>query len=245
MSEEIVAFLPCRKGSQRVINKNVRAFAGVAGGLIQIKITQLLACNEIDRIVVSTDDELVMDIVAKHANRQQREVTIIQRPEHLATSQTSTDEIIHYVPNLIDSGIVLWTHVTSPFVGPVVYTKAIGSYREKVLQKREFDSLMSVTKMQNFIWSESGPVNYNPDIEKWPRTQTITPWYEVNSAIFMAEISCYKSSFNRIGARPFLFELEGPETIDIDWEKDFILAEKMAQSDGRLMGFQEPNAVIV
>ena len=33
----ITAFLPCRKGSQRIPDKNVKPFAGIEGGLLKIK----------------------------------------------------------------------------------------------------------------------------------------------------------------------------------------------------------------
>ena len=43
---------------------------------------------------------------------------------------------------------------------------------------------MTVTKIQKFIWNDRKPVNYNRNLEKWPKTQTIEPLWEVNSGIF-------------------------------------------------------------
>ncbi len=45
---KVIAFLPMRKGSQRVKNKNVRDFAGIKGGLTFIKISQLLRLQNVD-----------------------------------------------------------------------------------------------------------------------------------------------------------------------------------------------------
>ena len=42
---------------------------------------------------------------------------------------------------------------------------------------------------QKFIWKESEPINYNRNLEKWPKTQTIEPLWEVNSGIFLAHRS--------------------------------------------------------
>ena len=50
MNQNIV-FLPCRKGSQRVPNKNTRPFAGVDGGLLRIKLEELLKAKLIDKII--------------------------------------------------------------------------------------------------------------------------------------------------------------------------------------------------
>jgi CMP-N-acetylneuraminic acid synthetase len=40
MSEKIAFFLPTRKGSERVKNKNTRPFADIEGGLVENKIKQ-------------------------------------------------------------------------------------------------------------------------------------------------------------------------------------------------------------
>lgn len=222
MTNPVVAFLPCRSGSQRVPQKNTRNFAGVDGGLTKIKLNQLLECSEIDRIVVSTDDEKVADIANKIAQERGREIEVIERPAHLATSETSTDTLIKYVPTIINSGIVLWAHVTSPFVTAEIYKNAVQKYHE-VVNDKEHDSLMSVTKIQTFLWDENGPVNYDRNKEKWPRTQTLPEWYEVNSAFFISNIGTYIEMGDRIGRHPYLYELEGVESVDIDWQKDFIL----------------------
>ena len=55
--DKIAFFLPTRKGSERVKNKNTRPFAGIEGGLIENKIRQLLCCEKIDEIILSTNDE--------------------------------------------------------------------------------------------------------------------------------------------------------------------------------------------
>ena len=106
---QVIAFLPCRKGSQRVKNKNVRDFAGISGGLTYIKISQLLKVKEIKTIVISTNDEEVKTIAKSFDDKR---IVIDNRPDYLAESSTSTDELIAYVPKIIESGLVLWTHVT-------------------------------------------------------------------------------------------------------------------------------------
>lgn len=42
MKERIAFFLPTRKGSERVKNKNTKPFAGIEGGLMENKIKQLV-----------------------------------------------------------------------------------------------------------------------------------------------------------------------------------------------------------
>lgn len=221
----VIAFLPCRRGSERVKEKNIRPFANIEGGLTRIKMEQLLACSEIDSIVMSTDDPTVADLCQKLAKDQAKPVKVCDRPAHLASSSTSTDALIEHVPEIIADGIVLWTHVTSPFVDSSIYAKTIQTYRQQTATGA-YDSLMSVTKVQKFIWDQNGSVNYDRSQEKWPRTQTLPLLYEVNSAIFIAPIETYIKQQDRIGENVYLFELNGDQAMDIDWEDDFKRAEE-------------------
>lgn len=218
---KISVFLPCRAGSERVPHKNTRPFAGVEGGLLRIKLNQLIACNLVDTIVLSTNDDEVIRIAESLSSEK---IHIDRRPEHLATSSASTDDLVKYVPEVIKDGAVLWTHVTSPFIDEELYAKAIDQYKE-VLQQGDHDSLMSVMALRTFIWNKSGAVNYDRQKEKWPRTQTIEPLFEVDSGIFLADVNIYRNLQDRIGEKPFLFENNDIAAFDIDWEEDFFIAE--------------------
>jgi CMP-N-acetylneuraminic acid synthetase len=225
----VTGFLPCRKGSERVPNKNTRDFANVHGGLVSIKIRQLIKCDDVTNIVVSTDDPIVDDIVSKMSKETDKPIHIYERPAHLATSESSTDDVIAHVPELIAEGDVLWTHVTSPFVSHALYSKAIYDYKKSRLMGMN-DSLMSVTNLQTFVWNEAGPMNYNREVEKWPRTQTLPNLYEVNSAIFIAPIEVYREQGDRVGKKPLLFTLTFPALVDIDTLSHFNLAESIWNS---------------
>ena len=225
---EVIAFLPMRKGSQRVKNKNIKDFANIKGGLTFIKISQLLKSKKIDKIIVSTNDEEVKNIALSFNSSK---ISIDDRPEHLASSETSTDDLVKYVPTIINGGIVLWTHVTSPFVNETIYDDMIEKYLDET---DNFDSLMSVTKIQKFLWDKTKPINYDKSKEKWPRTQTIEPIFEVNSGAFIADIEVYKSLNDRVGDKPYLYELSEKEAFDIDWEDDFDIAEVLWSKYGKI-----------
>lgn len=217
-----IVFLPCRKGSQRVPNKNTRLFAGIEGGLLRIKLEQLLACKKIDKIYLSSDDEIVLNIGrAMHDNR----IAVDKRPDYLCQSSTSTDDVIQYVPELIkEDAVIIWTHVTSPFLKAMTYDDMIETYYKNL---PEYDSLMSVNELRTFIWNKDGAINYNREQEKWPRTQTLEPWYEINSGVFIADRSIYAQFQDRIGKHVFPYTSSKMESFDIDWPEDFDMAEKL------------------
>ncbi len=219
MKKKNIVFLPCRKGSQRVVDKNTRDFAGIQGGLLYIKLQQLLAAESIDEIILSSDDDKVFEVARMFADPR---LQMVRRPAHLAQSSTLTDELIAYVPSIIEEGTVLWTHVTSPFLPADAYDKMFQAYYDYL---DEYDSLMSVSPLRTFVWNKQNAVNYDRKKEKWPRTQTIEPLYEVNSGAFIADIDIYKRLHDRIGERVQMFELDFWESFDIDWPEDFELAE--------------------
>lgn len=220
----ITAFLPCRKGSQRIPDKNVKPFAGIEGGLLKIKLDQLLACPDIDSILVSSNDDRVLDF-ASRVNESR--VVIDDRPDYLGSSSTTTDELIKYVPSIIKEGHVLWTHVTSPFITEVDYANIIATYFDKL--DGGYDSLMTVLKLQGFIWDKNNPISYDRSDLKWPMTQNINPLYEVDSGVFLSSIDNYKQLDDRIGRNPFLLEQAKLKSVDIDWPDDFIFAEELWQ----------------
>ena len=224
MSEMITCFLPCRKGSERVLRKNIKPFADFEHGLVEVKLRQLLATPEIDRVVLSTNDEELLDFAA---NYKSEKLVLHRREDALALSSTSTDELVAHAHALIDDGHILWTHVTSPFVTAEMYSSAIAQYWAALEQG--YDSLMTTTPIHGFLWNEQGPINYDRNAEKWPRTQTLEPVHEVNSAIFLAHRDIYSRLEDRIGSRPYLHALDKLVAYDIDWPEDFMIAMTLAK----------------
>lgn len=223
---KITCFLPCRKGSERVKNKNIRPFVNYEYGLISIKLHQLMAVDAIDEILLSTND---LDIIEYAQSLKSEKITIHKRDDYFASSNTSTDEIIALANDLIHEGHILWTHVTSPFLNTTEYSKIIDAYKRAL--EEGYDSLMTTTLIKGFVWSENDAVNYNRQMEKWPRTQTITPLHEVNSGVFLASKEIYNEKLDRIGDKPKLYPTDRMIGFDIDWPDDFKLAECLLISD--------------
>jgi len=220
MKERITCFLPCRAGSERVPKKNIKPFAQTPYGLIEIKLRQLLAATSIDEIVLSTNDCEILDYVKK---LDEPKLRIHHRIEELSSSSTSTDQLILHAFDLIPKGHILWTHVTSPFIRGNHYDEMIELYLEQI--KKGFDSLMTTTVIQGFLWQDEKPLNYDRDAEKWPRTQMLKPVHEINSGVFIASSEVYSKFKDRIGRNPYLHAIDDYVGFDIDWPADFVIAE--------------------
>ena len=222
----ISVFLPCRKGSERVPRKNIKPFSEIDGGLIELKLQQLLACDLISKIFLSTNDEEILRVAEKFDDQR---LKIHVREERLCESSTSTDDLVVHARELIGEGHILWTHVTSPFVNAEVYRSIIEEYFSSL--KAGYDSLMTVTAVRAFLWNDDSPINYDRRLEKWPRTQTIPPVNEVNSAAFISSAENYFKFNDRIGNKPCLFSLDRITAHDIDWPEDFVVAEALVEKN--------------
>ncbi len=223
MKRDICFFLPTRKGSQRVKSKNTRPFAGIEGGILELKLKQLVKCKTLRSIILSTNDELSMEVAHK-IDPGQDHITVVERPDDLCLDTTVLTDLIDYVPKITDQLHIIWGHTTTPFVGAEDYDKGIERYFEGLDQG--FDSLISVMPLQNFLLNSDAEVfNYDAKVNKWPRTQDLPILYEVNHAMFITSREIYIGNENRVGLKPMLYEQDKIKSFDIDWVDDFMIAE--------------------
>lgn len=219
---EITAFLPCRSGSQRVINKNTRPFADIEGGIIELKLKQLLKIDAFNEIILSTDDEKAMDIALKINDSR---IKIIPRPKELCLSTTKVEDLIMYIPTIVKTEHIFWVHATTPLVDENVINKALIEYESALIEG--YDSIMSVTEYKSFLWDadKKDIINFDRSKIKYPQTQELKPLFEINHAFYAMSKTFYNLYRDRIGKNPYLFKLSKIEAVDIDWEEDFVIAE--------------------
>lgn len=220
--EEVAFYLPTRKGSERVINKNTRPFAGIKGGLVENKVRQLLDTKFIDEIIFSSNDETCIAVAAKFKDSRLR---IIERPDELCLSTTNLQDLICYVPTVTNAKHILWGHVTTPLCGAEQYDESIKLYFGKL--DEGYDSLVGVTELKNFLLNRDGRLINNTTDIPWPRTQDLEALYPINHTMFLAKREVYTDQKNRIGKKPLLHIMDELHSFDIDWPNDFIIAEIM------------------
>ena len=218
--------VPIRSGSQRVKNKNTKPFTSNGKSLTQIKVEELLKIKNVDEIVITTNDELVIKQIIELSCNDYR-LVIDRRPQELCLDTTKVKDIINYMPSISHGEHILWLHVTSPFVKAKDYEDAIKTYFKAL--EDGYDSIMSVTELKQFLWSGKSKMIINTDdrVNKWPNTQDLETLYGINHAFYINSRESYIATSDRIGSNPYLYILEGEKIIDIDWEKDFVFAQKV------------------
>jgi len=224
-------FIPCRSGSVRVPRKNVRKFGDHDSGLVGYKL-RALESTLFDRIVIDTDDVEVMRIV-EQVSRDWRGPSLQtrRRPRSLASSSTTTDDLIAYWITTLTGDIACWTHVTSPFIGSDRYNELLSRTIDAASLGR---GVVSVTSHRGFLLdSDAKPMNFGTASREgpaWPFTQAIPPVYEVNSGFFGVARVLADQFRDRMTPASELVELTGLETLDVDTEGDFELASAIARA---------------
>ncbi len=218
-SLKIVALVPMRHTSMRVPGKNYRLLAGKP--LYHHIIASLLTCPEISQVVVDTDSPIVMEGMAQAFPQ----VQLVERPAELRADTVPMNEILLHDTALFPADLYLQTHTTNPLLRPSTISRAINTLQE---QYPAYDSLFSVTRVQTRLWDGLGrAINHNPAVLL--RTQDLPPVYEENSCIYLFNRQTLEARRNRLGERPYLFEIERAEALDIDEELDFTIADIMMQ----------------
>ncbi len=215
--DKIVALVPMRHDSVRVVGKNYRPMCGKP--LYAHIIETLLACPEIDSVLVDTDSPVILEGL----ERDYPEVKRLLRPDHMRADTLPMNDILIYDTQQIDADLYLQTHSTNPLLKASTISRAIAQLRDNW---PEYDSLFGVTRLQTRLWdANTQAVNHDPNVLL--RTQDLPPIYEENSCIYLFTRENLVKRSNRIGYKPMMFEIEAQEAWDIDEEIDFSVAEAL------------------
>ena len=215
MKPKIVALVPMRHTSERVPGKNFRRFGDKP--LFHHIVSSLIACGQIDQIVVDTDSPTISSDVEKNFP----DVMLLERPQHLRAGTVPMNDVLAWDISKVEGDFYLQTHSTNPLLKSGTIRRAIENF---LAHYPVYDSLFSVTRLHTRLWDQMArAVNHNPAILL--RTQDLPPIFEENSNLYLFTKTSFARAKNRIGERPLMFEIDRLESVDIDEEIDFKVAE--------------------
>ena len=209
----IVAIIPVRAGSQRVLNKSIRKFDDT--NLLEHKIKQLQSIKYINKIILTTDSDEAKEIGIKYG------ITIIDRTGYYASSECNNSDFFKYIAQQtnIEDEYLIYTPVTSPFISNETICKVINLFREKT----EYDSVVPVDLIKHHMWMNGKPLNY--DLEKAPNSQDLPDIYALNYACSIISRKDQINYSNLCGKNPLFHQISQFESIDIDTMYDFEMAQ--------------------
>lgn len=202
-----------RGGSKRVPRKNIKPFCDTT--LLEIKIKQGLRIKEITEVVVSSDDEEILQEARKLG------ATALKRDEYYCSDNVPMKEVYKHLAENLTHDHILWAPVTSPFVSDDSVRKCISLYREN----SEFDSLLTTKILKEYMWLDGKALNYDP--HNHPRSQDLPEINCLNFAVHLLPRELMIKNKGIIGDNFYCYPLSDYESIDIDTQFDFMIAESV------------------
>lgn len=207
---KVTAVVPMKLNNRRLPQKNTKCFKN-GKPLCWYILSTLLKINEIEEVYVYCSNPDIKKYIPEGVN-------YLKRSEDLDQDSTKMNEVLQAFAREIPSDIYVMTHTTAPFIKSSSIKKGL----EAVLSG-EFDSSFAVKKLQDFLWKDGRPFNY--ELDNIPRTQDLPSLFEETSGFYIYKSNIITNLNRRIGQKPFLVEVGEIESIDIDEPEDFKIAD--------------------
>ena len=213
--KKVTAVVPMKLNNRRLPQKNTKSFTN-GKPLCYYILSTLLKIEGIDDVYVYCSNPAIQSFIPEGVN-------FLQRDEYLDQSTTSFNEVLEYFARDVEADIYLLTHATAPFLTKESFEKGIAA-----VKSGGYDSALTVEKLQEFLWKDGKPFNYN--LSSIPRTQDLEPYFKETCGMYVYTAELIKNEGRRIGHKPFLIEVSKVEACDINNLEDFMLADAIAMS---------------
>lgn len=213
----LIAFIPLRKGSKSILNKNTKLFLGKP--LFTSVLDKIIKSKIFDEIWIATDDVKVVEYTDRYYSDI---VNIFIRSEETAQDTSPTiDVVIDFLTkreSTLNQVLYLF-QATSPLLGLddiIKFVNKMASYK--------YDSALSCYRIKSFRWSEEGvPLDYS--LKKKPRRQDFQAPLVETGAIYASKTEAILKSRMLISGKTGTIELSRKSSIDIDEIEDWVMAE--------------------
>ncbi|AUS04126.1 acylneuraminate cytidylyltransferase [Pseudotamlana carrageenivorans] len=213
-----IGFIPLRKNSKGIPNKNKRKMVGRP--LFTWVLGEAIFSN-LDEVYVFTDDEWVINFIKKEYHWTSK-VKAVLRSDESATDTASTEyamlefcESINY-----QFDIFCLLQATSPFTTRTDINACLESLN------KDYDSALTVVNTHRFLWNENGtPINYDP--LNRPRRQDFNGLLVENGAVYTATKAVLQKHKNRLGEHTAVVRMPEDSLLEIDSESDWIAVESL------------------
>lgn len=207
---KVTAVVAVRKGSQRVLNKNIKPFGDTT--LLDLKLQTLLKVSNIDEIIVNSDCDEMIEIGKSYGVKTKK------REEYFASSEASNSEFHGHIGKTTDTDYIFLAPVCSPFISSEKHEEAITQFMNS-----DCDSLTSTSLVKGHLWLDGKPINY--DLNNVPNSQDLPDIEMINYGITIVDKNIMKNKSRVIGDKPNFIILNEYEGVDINTPFEFQTAE--------------------
>ena len=210
--KEIVAVIPVKGQSERVVGKNIRPFADTS--LYELKLSQISTVEGFANKVVSSENDEILEIAQSFG------FEIHRRDPKYSTSDVPMSSVYSNVASEVEGEHIAWVNVTNPLAEQHIYSKAIHEYNEML---NKFDCLLSVFEFKEYIFFDNKPLNFPP--APWPKSQDLKGAYSMSFVINILKREDMVEWGSTVGKTPYFYVCDYLDSIDVDYQHDFDFCE--------------------
>jgi CMP-N,N'-diacetyllegionaminic acid synthase len=220
-SSERIAVVLARSGSTRLPNKNLLEIGKKS---LTLRAVECALENDVEVVLSSNSQEILDHVVHSRVHKHLRTEG---NSTAVSTSEDSVIEVINSL-GISDNSDVMLLQPTSPFRTSKTVERFLSIWSE--LDSGDFDSAFSAYVDHSEFWSESQiglrrvSSIVSPKEEAY-RSQDRHPLYRENGAIYQTKARNLRNGNRFVNGRPFVFPCTFIESIDIDSQEDYELAE--------------------
>ncbi|MBQ9229388.1 MAG: acylneuraminate cytidylyltransferase family protein [Eubacterium sp.] len=207
---KVVAVVPMKLTNQRLPQKNTLPFTN-GKPLCYYILKTLLSIETIDDVYVYCSNEDIINYIPDG-------VKFLKRSTVLDTNTASMTDVLKAFAKDVTADVYVMTHTTAPFISAESIQEGVNA-----VISGEYDSSFAAKKLQDFLWQDGKPFNY--DLDNIPRTQDLKPLYEETSGFYIYTNEVISNLGRRIGINPYVVEVDEIQAIDIDEKEDFLIAD--------------------
>ncbi|MBE1302180.1 MAG: UDP-2,4-diacetamido-2,4,6-trideoxy-beta-L-altropyranose hydrolase [Alteromonadaceae bacterium] len=211
-----LVIIPARAGSKGIPQKNIRFLNGKP--LIAYSIELAMRLDNTD-VFVSTDSEDIAHIASILG------AGVMKREAYFDDDATLDEVIYHELTKLDESAekydCVITLQPTSPLLSLETLTSALTFF-----QRESLTSLLSATVRRHLSWKRENKA-FRPLYTERVNRQKLPAVYEENGAFCICRVEHVLQNKTRISPDIEVFEIAETESIDIDTQNDWILAESI------------------
>lgn len=209
---KIISIVPMKLNNRRLPQKNTKSFTN-GKPLCYYILSTLLTVTEIDDVYVYCSNPDIQEFIPKG-------VKYLKRSESLDQDTTKMNEVLQCFAIDVPADVYVMTHTTAPFISKESIEKGL-----KAVLSGEYDSSFAAKKLQDFLWKDGVPFNY--ELSSIPRTQDLPALFEETSGFYIYKNEVITKLNRRIGEKPFIVQVGEIESVDIDDAEDFMIADSI------------------
>jgi len=220
--EKVVAIIIARGGSKSIPRKNVLPLKGKP--LVAWPIDLAKTIERVDRVIISTDDDEIMEISKKHGAE-----VLFKRPPELSDDEITTLPVLQHCIKFLEEkerykpDVILLLYPTSPFLKKEKIEQALDLF-----ENTKCNSIISVVEDFGRFWKLDESNNKYKPLHPKERVnrQYYKPLYKEDGSVYFSRYQVLMDMNKMVDENNIKFlTMKQGENIDIDEPEDFIKAK--------------------